>query len=496
MTQPSHPQGHPNALYVLFFTEMWERFSYYGMRAILSLYMIANISAGGMGLSQKDAGPIYGLYTASVYLLTLPGGWLADNIFGQKKAIWYGGIIIMIGHIILAIPANDMVFFTGLAVVAMGTGLLKPNISSIVGELYPEGGARRDAGFSIFYMGINIGGALGMLTVGYLGEKIDWHVGFGAAAIGMFLGLIVFKFAGEKYLQDYGLLKPKEAKIVNSSDSKSNKLALMMAGALVALLIVLQLANVIDVTTAQGLAEAMGIIIVSITTFYFTYILIAGNLTAVERTRMYVMAIFFVAIAIFWAGYEQGGSTLNIFAKRNTDRFVFGWEMPASWLQGMQSVYVIIFSAVVASLWIFLGKRNANPSAPVKFGFGLIILSLGFLLMYFASQYVVAGEKVSYMWLMVTYLFTVLGELCISPIGLSFYTKLAPQRFVSQLVGIWFVGAALGNLIAGLFASNFDEDSVAQMPDLFMLVVGVSLVSGLLMMALYKPIKKWMGGVE
>jgi POT family proton-dependent oligopeptide transporter len=496
MNQPSAPQGHPKALYVLFFTEMWERFSYYGMRAILSLYMIAAVSTGGMGLSEREAGPIYGLYTASVYLLTLPGGWLADNILGQKKAIWFGGIIIMLGHIILAFPAGDMVFFLGLATVAVGTGLLKPNISSIVGELYPEGGARRDAGFSIFYMGINVGGALGMLTVGYLGEKIDWHVGFGAAAVGMFIGLIGFKLLENKYLKSYGLLKIKEEKNDKVADDNANKLALLMVGILTSLLVILQFTNLIDVTTAQGLAQAMGVIIVSITVFYFVYILIAGKLSAVERTRMYVMAIFFVAIAIFWAGYEQGGSTLNIFAERNTNRFIFGWEMPASWLQGMQSIYVILFAPVVGAIWLYLNKRNSNPSAPIKFGMGLILLSFGFLLMYFASQYVVIGEKVSFMWLIITYLFTVLGELCISPVGLSFYTKLAPARFVSQLVGIWFVGAALGNLIAGMFSSNFDKDNVAQMPSLFMLVVFVSLISGVLMVLLYKPIKKWMGGVE
>ena len=489
----SENKGHPPALYVLFFTEMWERFSYYGMRAILTLYMIAGITSGGMGLSTQEAGPIYGLYTASVYLFTLPGGWLADNLLGQRKAIWFGGIIIMLGHIILAIPATNMVFFLGLATVAIGTGLLKPNISSIVGELYPEGGARRDAGFSIFYMGINVGGALGMLTVGFLGEKVGWHIGFGAAAVGMFLGLVGFKMLEDKYLKPYGLLKPKEK---TASDSKGNQLALLLSAVLVALLVILQLAKVIDVTTAAGLAQAMGIIIVSITTFYFVYILIAGNLDKDERTRMYVMAIFFVAIAIFWAGYEQGGSTLNIFAEKHTNRFVFGWEMPASWLQGMQSVYVIIFAPIVGAIWIFLNNRKSNPSAPVKFGLGLLILSVGFLMMYFASQYVIVGEKVSYLWLVVTYLFTVLGELCISPVGLSFYTKLAPQRFVSQLVGIWFVGAALGNLIAGLFASNFDENSVAQMPSLFMLVVIVSFISGLLMVLLYKPIKKWMAGVE
>ncbi len=491
--------GQPRGLAVLFFTEMWERFSYYGMRAILSLYMIAAVSNGGMGLDEKDAGPIFGLYTASVYLLSLPGGWLADNLFGQKRAIWYGGIIIMIGHIILAFPAGNMIFFFGLAIVALGTGLLKPNISSIVGELYPTGGAKRDAGFAIFYMGINIGGAAGMLVVGYLGEKIDWHLGFGAAAIGMALGLIVFRLFGASYLKEYGLLKPKEIQVVkeqNQGMDKSNRLAILMFGILVLLLFTLQYFKIIDLTSASGLAQAMGILIVSITVFYFAYIFVAGNLSKVERQRMYVMAIFFIVAAIFWAGYEQGGSTLNIFAERNTDRFVFGWEMPASWLQGLQSIYVIMLSPIIGALWIFLSNRKANPTAPLKFGIGLVILAFSFLIMYFAAQYVTLGAKVSYGWLVFTYFFTVLGELCVSPVGLSFFTKLSPQRFVSQMMGIWFVANSLGNLIAGMFSGNFDKNSTQDMPNLFMVVVGITLGSGLLLILFYKPVKKWMHGIE
>jgi len=403
---------HPRGLYVLFLTEMWERFSYYGMRAILILYMIAGAAEGGMGLSDKEAGAIYGLYTASVYLLTLPGGWLADTLFGQKKAIWYGGIIIMLGHIILAVPGGSVLFFTGLGIVALGTGLLKPNISSIVGELYPEGGARRDAGFSIFYMGINLGGALGMLSVGYLGEKIGWHYGFGAAAVGMFLGVVVFRYFSGKYLKEYGLLKPKETSQAVENPSGANNSIIMgaMVFALAALLAILQWRGVIDLTTAPGLAQAMGIIIVSVALFYFLYIYIAGGLDAVEKKRLLVMFIFFFAAAIFWAGYEQGGSSLNTFSKRYTDRVVLGWEMPASWLQGLQSIYVIVFAPVFAALWLYLNRRGLNPSAPVKFASGLIILGIGFLFMVFASRIVVEGGKASVLFLTTTYLFSVLGE--------------------------------------------------------------------------------------
>lgn len=487
---------HPAGLYVLFLTEMWERFSYYGMRAILILFMVAGAAEGGMGLSDKEAGAIYGIYTASVYLLTLPGGWLADNVFGQKRAIWYGGIVIMLGHIILAFPAGNAIFYTGLCVVAIGTGLLKPNISSIVGELYPEGGARRDAGFSIFYMGINLGGALGMLTVGYLGEKIGWHIGFGAAAVGMFLGVVIFRFFSEKYLKEYGQLKVKEKQeVAATTTSNSSVMAIAMVAILVVFLVVLQLTHVIDLTTASGLAQAMGIIIVSTALFYFIYIYIAGGLTLVEKKRLLVMFIFFVAVAIFWAGYEQGGSSLNTFAERYTDRNILGWEMPASWLQGLQSIYVIIFAPVFAAIWLFLNKRGKNPSAPVKFASGLIILGIGFGFMVVASRIVAGGGKASALFLTATYLFSVLGELCISPVGLSFYTKLSPQRYVSQLMGIWFVGASLGNLIAGLFAGVFDENSVQSMPQNYMYVVGFVISFGILMLIFSRQIKKWMGGV-
>ncbi len=498
MTTAKEKFTHPAGLYVLFFTEMWERFSYYGMRAILILYMVADAKRGGMGLPDIEAGAIYGLYTASVYLLTLPGGWLADNIFGQKKAIWFGGLIIMLGHLILAIPASSGIFYVGLCVVALGTGLLKPNISSIIGELYPEGGARRDAGFSIFYMGINLGGALGMLTVGYLGEKVGWHVGFGAAAVAMLLGMIGFRTLSEKYLAGYGLLKPKETKTVEETTSPKNNIimALGMAVLLIGFLTVLQWKHVIDLSTAPGLAQAMGIIIVSVALFYFAFILIAGGLTQVEKRRMVVMIVFFFAAAIFWAAYEQGGSSLNTFSERYTDRHIFGWEMPASWLQGLQSIYVIMFAPVFAFIWLLLNTKGLNPSAPVKFASGLIILGIGFLFMVFASRIVVGGEKAGALYLVVTYLFSVLGELCLSPVGLSFYTKLSPKRYVSQMMGIWFVAASLGNLIAGLLTGVFDEKNIQNMPNNYMYIVYFVTGFGVLMLLFSKQIKKLMEGVK
>lgn len=491
-------QKHPKGLYVLFFAEMWERFSYYGMRAILLLFLLDNIK-GGMGMSAAEGTAIYGLYTASVYLLTLPGGWLADNILGQKKAIWYGGIVIMLGHIILAIPAGAGIFFLGLSTVAIGTGLLKPNISSIVGELYPEGGARRDAAFSIFYMGINLGSFLGIAIVGYLGEKVNWHMGFGAAAIGMLLGLIVFRYGSATHLKGLGEVPSakEDSQDPAAPTSSGNKmLGYGLIALLVVFLIVLQSTGTINMTTAQGLAQGAGIIIVSISAAYFLFILVAGGLTRVEKYRVGVLIILFLAIALFWAGYEQAGTSLQIFAERHTQRMIGGWEVPSSWFQNFQPTFVLIFAPVLASLWISLSSKNRNPSIPVKFAMGLILLGLSFFVMVAASNIAVKGELASPFFLTFTYFLHTIGELCVSPVGLSSYTKLAPKRYVSQLMGIWFVGASLGNLIAGLFAGGFDESNIMQMPALFNQVAIITTIFGLILLVFWKPIKGWMGGIH
>lgn len=491
-------QKHPKGLYVLFFAEMWERFSYYGMRAILLMFLIDNIR-GGMGLSVSEGTAIYGLYTASVYLLTLPGGWIADNILGQKKSIWYGGIVIMLGHIVLAIPGDVSIFYLGLALVAAGTGMLKPNISSIVGDLYPEGGARRDSAFSIFYIGINLGSFLGMLLVGYLGQVVNWHLGFGAAAVGMFLGLIVFKIGGDRYLKGLGeapdkSIKTKENK--NLAHPTQKKLGYGLIALLVIFLTTLQLSGTIDMTSAQGLAQATGIIIVSVALFYFLYILIAGGLTLEEKKRVGVLFIFFIAAALFWSGFEQAGSSLQIFAERHTHRTIGEFEVPSSWFQNFNPFFIVLLAPIMASLWIWLAQRKSNPSIPVKFAIGLLLLGAGFLVMEVGANLAVSGEIVSPFFLAFTYLLHTTGELCLSPVGLSAYTKLAPKRFVSQLMGIWFVGASLGNLIAGLFAGNFDEENVQQMPALFNQVFLFALIAGIVLLIFAKPIKKWMGGIE
>ena len=473
---------------------MWERFSYYGMRAILLLFLIDNVR-GGMGLNETEGAAIYGIYTASVYLLSLPGGWIADNMLGQRKSIWYGGLIIMLGHIILAMQSGSTLFYSGLCVVALGTGLLKPNISTIVGELYPEGGARRDAAFSIFYMGINLGSFLGITIVGYLGQKVGWHYGFGAAAVGMGLGMITFRTLGQRYLGQHGNEPTKAATTDPKSSNGSRSLIGFLVG-LAAILIILQLTSVIDLTTAQGLAQAMGTIISLVAISYFSYILLAGGLTTTEKKRVAVLFVFFLASALFWAGNEQQGSSLQIFADRYTDLTFFGWEMPSSWFQNFNPAFILLFSPVLATLWVFLANRKISYSVPAKLATSLLLLGLAYIIMIFAARLALTGVRASALYLTFTYLFFTLGELFISPVGLSAFSKLAPKRYVSQLMGIWFVGTSLGNLIAGLFAGGFDEKNVQQMPQLFQSVVYFSLGFGFLLLLVARPLKKWMGGIQ
>ena len=341
------------------------------MRAILLLFLLDNIR-GGMGLNESEGAAIYGLYTASVYLLSLPGGWIADNILGQRKSIWFGGLIIMLGHIILAFPAGTAIFYLGLCVVAVGTGLLKPNISTIVGELYPEGGARRDAAFSIFYMGINLGSFLGITIVGYLGQKVGWHYGFGAAAVGMGLGMLTFRTLGQKHLSEFGN-EPKKVVADGNQSSTGNRSMIGFLVGLAAILVVLQLTGTIDMTTAQGLAKAMGAIISLVAVSYFIYILVAGGLTTVEKKRVAVLFTFFLASALFWAGFEQQGSSLQIFADRYTDLNLFGWQIPSSWFQNFNPAFILSFSPIMAALWVFLANKNISFFCPGQAGYRFIV---------------------------------------------------------------------------------------------------------------------------
>ncbi|MBK5278556.1 MAG: peptide MFS transporter [Bacteroidia bacterium] len=491
--------GHPRGLATLFFTEMWERFSYYGMRALLLLFMVATVEEGGMGLDEKTGGAVYGLYTMLVYLLALPGGWLADNFFGLRKSVFYGGCLITIGHFALALPFTET-FFIGLLFIVMGTGLLKPNISSLVGELYASTDqARRDSGFSIFYMGINIGATIAPIITSYLGENINWHYGFAAAGIGMLMGVIQYKLT-EKNLGTAGLETIRLSDpILQLKREKNFKTGLMIFGVVLTLFMSLLLARIISVNPVT-IAKISTYAIIGSVILYFGYILLFEKLDKEESNKIKVIAMFFLASAMFYAGYEQQGSSLTLFADRYTDRFIGSFEFPAGWFQTVPAGAVIVFVPLFAWLWVWLSKRNLNPSTPTKLSLGLIFMGLGYAVMMGGSMIVVAGSKALPGWLILTYIFHTFGEICLYPIGLSAVSKLSPKRLVGQLMGIWFMSLALGNLIAGLFSGEFDDEAITANPnllvDLFQGVVIVMLVSGVIVLLFNKRLKKLMGNIR
>ncbi|HVG10303.1 MAG TPA: peptide MFS transporter [Thermoanaerobaculia bacterium] len=482
--------GHPRGLATLFFTEFWERFSYYGMRALLFLFMAGAVTTAnpGLGMTETRAGAIYGLYTAFVYLLALPGGWVADQILGQRRAVFLGGCIIAAGHFSMAVPSAPT-FYAGLVMIVLGTGLLKPNISTMVGELYPEGGARRDAGFSIFYMGINLGAFVAPLVCGYLGERIGWHMGFGAAGVGMLFGLVQYAFGG-KYLGEAGL----HPNASGDSGVRGRNLRNLFIGlAAAAVFALLWISGVIPLTV-EWLANGTGVIILLLAFGYLSYQLTAGGLDPIEKKRMIVIFVLFLFSALFWSGFEQAGSSLNLFADRLTDRNIGGWEMPTSWLQSVNPILIIALAPVFAWLWVALSRRKVEPSSPAKFSWGLIFLGLGFGVMVWAS--ILTNDQtrqVGPIWLCLTYLFHTCGELCLSPVGLSTVTKLAPHRKVGQMMGIWFMSIALGNLIAGLVAGQFEK---LPLPQLFGAVFAITAGAGLILALLARPIRKLMSGVH
>ena len=599
--------GHPRGLSTLFFTELWERFSYYGMRGILILFMAAAVTEGGLGFSVGTAAAVYGMYTAMVYLLALPGGWVADNLWGQRKAVFVGGCIIAAGHFSMALPAFGLpelpFFFAGLVLIVTGTGLLKPNVSTIVGELYPEGGARRDAGFSVFYMGINLGAFAGPLVCGQLGENVNWHWGFSAAGFGMVLGLIQYKF-GEKYLGKSGLLASGDAPEVTARKARNFYAALAAVIAAVAVFAFLVRSGVVP-ATLQGIATWLGYGILLLVVLFFTYLIfsvawaggvlafwavavaalagplgalqagryataatvglfIVGNLlhlavrgtaVSIEKRRLLVIFWLFLLAAIFWSGFEQAGSSMNLFADNDTDRvfgpfgwmegagallltalvaallgwvwfkvskrrdlltfdrvligivavgvaafswWVFrqlaaGWEMPTSWLQSVNPLFIITMAPVFGVLWTWLASRRANPPIPVKFALGLLGLAAGFFVLVWGAANAGTGSLVSPAWLVVTYFLHTCGELCLSPVGLSSMTKLAPAGRVGQMMGVWFIASALGNLIAGLVAGLIEDLPSQQLFFYVALFVGGA---GMVALLLSPFVRQLMGDVK
>jgi POT family proton-dependent oligopeptide transporter len=490
--------GHPRGLATLFFTEMWERFSYYGMRAMLMLFMVATVQEGGLGFDEKTAGAIYGLYTMFVYLLALPGGWLADKFFGLRKSVFYGGCIIALGHLCLAFPFTET-FFLGLLFIMLGTGMLKPTISSLVGELYPASEpAKRDAGFSIFYMGINIGGFISPLIVGPL-RAHSWHYGFAAAGIGMVLGLIQYKLT-ERHLGDAGLYPEQLADATQQQKRDRNiRNALIAFVVVLATFVGLMMTRVVAINPIF-IGQASGVILIVSAVAYFLYLMFFTGQDADGRKKLVALAIFFLASALFYSGYEQQGSSLNLFAERYTDLHIGTFKIPAEWFQSVPSAVVFTFVPLFAWLWVWLGKRKLNPMTPVKISLGPLFTALGFAMMMLGSLVVARGELASPWWLILTFTFHTFGEICLYPTGMSATTKMAPKNLVGQLMGIWFMSLAFGNLVAGLYAGEFDAKAINANPgllvDLFGYFTKIMLVAGLILLVLYKPIRKLMGNVN
>jgi len=430
--------GHPVGLYVLFFTEMWERFSYYGMRAILVLYLIGATEDvnSGLGWSNGEALALYGWYTMLVYVASIPGGWIADKFLGQKKSVLYGGILLVAGHSILAVE-QMWAFYTGLGLIIAGVGLLKPNISTMVGGLYKQGDIRRDKGFTIFYIGINVGAFLSSLIVGYVGEVHGWHYGFGLAGIGMALGLIQY-LAGQKHLQTVG-------NFIGASENEEEKAAMN------------------------------------------------APLTKIEKDRVIVLFISFLLVIVFWGAFEQAGGLMNIYASEKTNRMLMGWEVPASWFQSLNAMFIIFLGTSVAAFWAMRKLKGKVSTSLFKMIIGLIIMGTGFFFMTAAAgQYETNGSSAMY-WLVLAYLFHTVGELCISPVALSYITKLAPLKYASLMMGVYFAMTGFGNKLAGLLGEA--SESMGE----YTIFTGIAIfcvIFGLLVMVFRKKLEKLTHGAE
>ncbi len=474
--------GHPRALSTLFFTEMWERFSYYGMRALLLLYMTAPVAAGGLGFDAAQGGAIYGLYTSMVYLATLPGGWIADRLIGPRRAVLYGGIFIAAGHFSMAL-ASLALFYLGLFLIVIGTGLLKGNVSVIVGKLYAQGDNRRDAGFSIFYMGINLGAFIAPLICGYLGQEISWHYGFGAAGIGMTLGVIQYVL-GTRNLGDAGL---SPAPATPEERGRWRRQAQISVGILLALVVIVGgggYTGMLPVTATQ-VADIAGVLLLLLIVGFFGWLYTSSEWTPDERKRLYLIGVLFLAASIFWSLFEQAGSTLNLFARDRTDNSVLGMGFPSSWFQSMNSLFLIIFAPVMAWVWIKLSAAGKEPSTPMKFAWGLILAGAGFAVLVLPAQN--ESALASPMWLTATYFLHTIGELVLSPVGLSAMTVLAPARIGGLMMGVWFLATSVGNFISGRVTGLYEAMAL---PELFGTIATSGIVLGALLMLMAPMMKR------
>jgi POT family proton-dependent oligopeptide transporter len=483
--------GHPRGLATLFFTEMWERFSYYGMRALLIYYMTHKIAEGGLGFGDATAGAVYGVYTSMVYLMCLGGGWVADRIMGQRRAVLVGCVLISLGEFCLVVP-SDTSFYCGLVLLVMGTGMLKGNVSTIVGQLYAPGDGRRDSGFSIFYMGINLGALISPLICGYIGDRYGWRMGFGVAGVGMLAGMIQYIW-GSRYLGSAGLHPASTGDPeLDRRQKKSAALAVGVGLGLFAVLAGLAATGAI-VLTPTTISNAVGWGLVAISIAVFSWLIFGRGWSPEERKRSAAVLVLFIAAVLFWGSFEQAGSTLSLFADRSTDRHILGWVFPAAWFQNVEPVFVVALAPVFAWLWLALSRRKAEPSSPAKFTIALLLAGAAFAIMVPAAKMSSGGAQVAIWWLNATYLLQALGELCLSPVGLSAMSKLAPVRAAGFMMGIWFLATSLGNWLAGEAATLY---SSMPLPTLFGTVAAFTLAAAVLLAVLIKPTERLMSGVK
>tara|TARA_B100000073_G_scaffold126631_1_gene103622 strand:+ start:2383 stop:3867 length:1485 start_codon:yes stop_codon:yes gene_type:complete len=494
MSTTSDFLGHPKGLFVCFATEMWERFSYYGMRALLILYLTKHWE-----FSDATSYLIYGAYTSLVYIMPVFGGMLADQILGSKKAVTYGAILLVFGHLGMTLENSEQIFYLSLALIVSGVGFLKPNISTMVGALYEEGDPRRDSGFTIFYMGINIGAFTATLLCGYLGEQVGWAYGFGAAGIGMLFGLMIFLW-GQKYLE--GLAEPPSKKYLEKVPGMKGITYEYWAYMSGILMVVVTWFLVQNSQLVGQLLGGFGVVFIGA---WLLYALFRCN--PEERDRLIVVGILILFSLIFWALFEQAGSSLNILTDRGVDRVIFGWEVPASMFQSLNAGFIFTIAPLFAMLWIALAKRNMEPSTPIKFSIGIILVGLGFLALVYGMKSS-EGLQTGVLWIILIYLLHTLGELCLSPVGLSSVTKLSPQRIVGFMMGMWFFASAAGNYVAGLIAKATASESSGNSSEIFDIVqkqsfmdvytdVGLMAIGCGILLAVITPIlKKLMHGAN
>ncbi|MEQ1121175.1 peptide MFS transporter [Acinetobacter seifertii] len=486
--------GHPKPLQGLFFTELWERFSYYGIQPLLILYMIAMVNEGGLALDRPTAAAIVGLFAGSMYLMTVFGGWVADNWLGQARAVWYGSIIIALGHLSIALSSlfNQSFFYLGLVLIVLGTGLFKTCISVIVGTLYKTHDARRDAGFSIFYMGINMGSFIAPLITGLLVQNHGWHLGFGIGGIGMLIALLIFRFFALPQLQTFNELRQEtntcNKPVVDNKNAPKIVFSFLFVVAMIIALTLFGIIHINPVMVATYLTLGIGLGIIA----YFAYLLLFLNLDQNDKFKIIICFVLLITSALFWSAFEQKPTSFNLFAQDYTNRNVLGFEIPTVWFQSINAFFIIIFAPIAAWLWAKLGKSNKDPNYISKFIIALLLAAGGFLVMSFASRFAISDGLVSPFWIVGSLFLLTLGELCLSPIGLSTMTKLAPNVISGQIMGLWFTGTALGNLMAGLIGGQVSADAIEHLPSLFMRCVLALVIGAIVLFLLKKPLNKLM----